>query len=60
MTEKKRDKKDKKANDASHPSLIINLQVAIPRKAAWMASGIVTGSIFTEALLRLLTSMHGG
>ena len=57
MTAKKNTKKN---IDAPDPALIISLQVAIPRKAAWMASGIVTGSIFTEALLRLLTIVHGG
>jgi hypothetical protein len=53
-------KKAKKVIVPPDPALMISLRIAIPRKAAWMTSGILTGSIATETIIQLLGIAHGG
>jgi hypothetical protein len=55
-----RPKKAKKTTSKSESPLTISLHITFPRKAAWMASGFLTGSLTTEAIIRVLSSIHGG
>jgi|HubBroStandDraft_4_1064222.scaffolds.fasta_scaffold1464584_1 hypothetical protein len=55
-----RPKKIKKTAAAKpEPSITLNLKITVPRRVAWMTSGFLTGSAATEAITRVLRSIHG-
>lgn len=53
-------KKAKKPVSKSESPVMINVRITLPRKAAWVTSGFLSGSITTVTILRVLSSIHGG
>jgi hypothetical protein len=53
-------RKLKKPEGKPEPPLMISLRITLPRKAVWTASGFLTGSLTTEAIVRAISSLHGG
>lgn len=55
----RRELEGKSPRPAESP-VVISIRITLPRKAMWLVSGFLSGSIATETLVRVLAGLHGG